>query len=300
MSIGEYLRQSRQGRRLTLGEVSEALHIRVEYLEALEADAWDKLPGDVYGLGFLRSYARYLELDADALVEYRKRLIQRAAPAAKDSARLPSVPSRRERRLAKAKIQPQGSSRSRRSARGLRPSSPEPRVSSRSVWGAAIVLAALFAIGLYKLPKAPSHDAVAPTHRPVPHHRHVKAPRAPTRPRSIASHHAHHQSAPPIATVRLAANNPATGQLLYSVNQTPVSVTVTFTGPCWTEEWINGATSNPYGHVYAAGQRLAISATHSVALKFGTRFVNLMVNGTAVSLPDPTIHVLTVTFRHIS
>lgn len=301
MSIGEYLRQSRQARRLSLTDVSSALHIRVEYLEALETDAWDKLPGEVYGLGFLRSYARYLELDAEALVEYRKRLSRKEMPVAREQVRTPSLPSRRARRRAPSKRQ--GDLSRREARRGT--SGAESRVSSGAVIGAAVILAALFVVGLYKLPKAPHHLAASSTTH-VAHRTHARSVPRKTQPRPTAPAHSpshrvvSHPASAPQVEVRLASNNLAAGQVVYTVNQTPVKVTASFTGPCWTEEWINGTTSNPYGHVFTAGQQVTLTGAQSVAFKFGTRYVDLKVNGTAVSLPDPTIHVLTITFRHIS
>ncbi|KKM13109.1 hypothetical protein SY88_00715 [Clostridiales bacterium PH28_bin88] len=71
--IGEQLRQARTAKGLSLGQVEEATKIRVRYLEALEHGDYDVLPGRVYTVGFLRSYARYLDLDAESLVNrYRK------------------------------------------------------------------------------------------------------------------------------------------------------------------------------------------------------------------------------------
>jgi cytoskeleton protein RodZ len=67
-SVGDALRTTR----LRLGEdvrtVAAVLRIRPEHLEALEEGAIDKLPGRTYALGFLRSYADYLGLDADEAV----------------------------------------------------------------------------------------------------------------------------------------------------------------------------------------------------------------------------------------
>jgi cytoskeleton protein RodZ len=67
-SVGDALRATR----LRLGEdvrtVAAVLRIRPEHLEALEEGALDKLPGRTYALGFLRSYADYLGLDADEAV----------------------------------------------------------------------------------------------------------------------------------------------------------------------------------------------------------------------------------------
>lgn len=62
-SLGDTLREARQHRGLSLGEVESATRIRKKYLEALETGDFEALPAPVYVKGFLRTYARYLGLD---------------------------------------------------------------------------------------------------------------------------------------------------------------------------------------------------------------------------------------------
>jgi cytoskeleton protein RodZ len=72
--IGQRLREERVARGVELAEVTEHTKIRAQYLRALEEERWDALPGAAYARGFLRTYAEFLGLDADALVgEYRLR-----------------------------------------------------------------------------------------------------------------------------------------------------------------------------------------------------------------------------------
>jgi cytoskeleton protein RodZ len=78
--IGETLRKARGARGLTLAKVSEDTKIRARYLQALEAEDWDAMPAPAYARGFLRTYASYLGLDADALVEELRRGEPAAAP----------------------------------------------------------------------------------------------------------------------------------------------------------------------------------------------------------------------------
>ena len=64
--------ESLRGRRIECGldvdYVAEILRIRPAVLAAIEAGDFDQLPGPAYAVGFVRSYATYLGLDADALV----------------------------------------------------------------------------------------------------------------------------------------------------------------------------------------------------------------------------------------
>ncbi|MCL1791007.1 MAG: DUF4115 domain-containing protein [Peptococcaceae bacterium] len=65
---GGYLRNARQTQGLTLADVEDVTKIRRTYLQAIEEEAYNELPGDAYVRGFLRNYARTLGLDPDEVV----------------------------------------------------------------------------------------------------------------------------------------------------------------------------------------------------------------------------------------
>ncbi len=72
--IGGSLREARLKRNLTPADVQKAIRIRDRYLQALEEERWELLPGDAYVKGFLRTYADYLGLDGSLYVdEYNNR-----------------------------------------------------------------------------------------------------------------------------------------------------------------------------------------------------------------------------------
>lgn len=73
LTLGEKLKKLRGDFRMSLQDVSKATRIQVKYLELLEGGAYEKLPADVYVRGFLRSYARYLNIDEQALVKLYER-----------------------------------------------------------------------------------------------------------------------------------------------------------------------------------------------------------------------------------
>lgn len=64
-SVGEFFRQVRETKGLTLDEVAIKTRIHPEYLKALEESNFAKLPEQVFAKGFVRSYARSLGLDED-------------------------------------------------------------------------------------------------------------------------------------------------------------------------------------------------------------------------------------------
>ncbi|MCO5200937.1 MAG: helix-turn-helix domain-containing protein, partial [Chloroflexi bacterium] len=67
--IGETLRLTREHRGLSIEQVAQDTRISVRFLEALEAEQFDELPAPVYVRGFLRSYANYLKIDAQPLLD---------------------------------------------------------------------------------------------------------------------------------------------------------------------------------------------------------------------------------------
>ena len=72
-SVGLILKNARSKRKRDLQRIADKLRIRVQYLEALENGDYKAFPGQVYAMGFLKSYADFLGLDVDALVERYKK-----------------------------------------------------------------------------------------------------------------------------------------------------------------------------------------------------------------------------------
>ena len=81
LPIGEVLKRTRARLELDIDTVERETKVRAKYLRALEHEEWGTLPGPTYAKGYLRTYASYLGLDADALVDEYRRTIERS-PAA--------------------------------------------------------------------------------------------------------------------------------------------------------------------------------------------------------------------------
>src|SRR5690242_13583561 len=75
-SVGALLRQSRQGFGRDVGQIGAALRIRASHLQAIEDGRYEELPGGTYAIGFIRTYAEYLGLDAPELVRRFKQEIE--------------------------------------------------------------------------------------------------------------------------------------------------------------------------------------------------------------------------------
>lgn len=66
--IGQHLRQRREARRISVAQAANVLHIRMRYVEAMEAGTFDAFPSPAQARGFLGSYAQYLGLPLEPLL----------------------------------------------------------------------------------------------------------------------------------------------------------------------------------------------------------------------------------------
>ena len=93
--FGERLKREREMREVSMDELTKATRISRRFIEALENEDWEKLPGGIFGHGFVRSIARYLGLDEEALLgEYdlaRIEKVQSAPPKLEE--RIPPLPT---------------------------------------------------------------------------------------------------------------------------------------------------------------------------------------------------------------
>jgi cytoskeleton protein RodZ len=125
--VGKKLHEARIRKKLSLQEIEDATKIRGRYLQAIENDEWDQLPGDIYARAFIRTYGRYLGLDGDRLAEDQRR----SRGAARPGERLPRVDPK-PRRVTRARH---------RRRLGI-----SPRVAVVAVTG--LVVAALLVVGI--------------------------------------------------------------------------------------------------------------------------------------------------------
>lgn len=94
---GQLLAAARNEHHMSVGDVANRLKLSVAQVQALEADAYDRLPGPVFVRGFMRNYARLVGLDGEHLLRAVK------LPADADEARerpekSVELPLQRERR----------------------------------------------------------------------------------------------------------------------------------------------------------------------------------------------------------
>ena len=69
ISVGETLRQAREAASYSIAYVSGQTHLPEEVIVALENNQFEELAGEVFVRGYIRSYARLLEIDAQPLID---------------------------------------------------------------------------------------------------------------------------------------------------------------------------------------------------------------------------------------
>src|ERR1700681_4867511 len=67
-TFGDNLKREREMRGVSLDEISAATRIATRFLQAIENEQWDVLPGGVFNRGFVRAVAHYLGLDEESIM----------------------------------------------------------------------------------------------------------------------------------------------------------------------------------------------------------------------------------------
>ena len=73
--VGESLKKSRIDQKIEIDQVVKDLHISLEMLSKIESDDFQDDDNLTYVVGYVRTYASYLELDADEVIKYFRKQI---------------------------------------------------------------------------------------------------------------------------------------------------------------------------------------------------------------------------------
>ena len=107
-TVGMFLKYTRMKQKKSIEAVSDALCIRKIYIQALEEDDYETLSPVPYGIGFVRSYAKYLGLNPDKIAQYYKQQAtpqkEKQAPVVVTTHPEKTMPSRRQIYIALAAI----------------------------------------------------------------------------------------------------------------------------------------------------------------------------------------------------
>jgi len=76
-AVGEQLALARQARGLEVQDIAQALKLGPRQVEALEQGAWQALPGQTFTRGFVRNYARLVQIDPAPLMAQLDAILER-------------------------------------------------------------------------------------------------------------------------------------------------------------------------------------------------------------------------------
>ena len=76
--LGAKLREAREKRGFSIGEVAERLKLPARQIEGLESGNYENMPELVFVRGFLRTYGRFLDLDENEVAAYLDRIMPQA------------------------------------------------------------------------------------------------------------------------------------------------------------------------------------------------------------------------------
>jgi len=79
-SLGQIFRAAREKHGYSVKEIAEETKIGSRYLNALEEDSFTVFPSQTHITGFIRSYAKYLDLDPERMIDIYKRILIQEAP----------------------------------------------------------------------------------------------------------------------------------------------------------------------------------------------------------------------------
>src|SRR3990172_8580772 len=81
MTIGEFLAENRRKQGKSIRDVEKATKIAGKYIEAIENNQFDAIPGNVYAKGFIRNYADFLGVEFEPLLrQFRLEFEEKKTP----------------------------------------------------------------------------------------------------------------------------------------------------------------------------------------------------------------------------
>jgi cytoskeleton protein RodZ len=263
-SIGETLRRERTKRGLDLKSVSNELKISLKFLEAIETEAFDKLPGGMFTKSFVRQYSRYLRLDEDDMVTELDRVLEPTPSALPKAAAEIEVPRVEEWQA----------------------------LNDRFSWSsslpalAMVVVVMLVCSGVYswwqksKASASTAAQTAAVTHTAQAHPQALDP--APPQPASPPASHQDIGSAdrPAPESAPAVPNSPAPA-VTPPAAPGPVHVELTASEPVWVLVQTDGKYS--FSGTLEANQTRAVDATAKVVLRIGNAGgVNITLNGKVI------------------
>jgi len=181
-TLGKYLKQQRESKKISLREVAKSTKVRETILKAIEEDQHHLLPPTTYVKGFLLSYAKYLHLNPkDVLLRYERALkgepiTSPPLPPAKPEQEVPPPPPPKPKEEVSPPPPPPSSPETKREFPLLRRRTPKQKIlwntKQMGVVGGVILVSLIIFYFFYpypsKLPIAPVPEKPVIEEKPSP------------------------------------------------------------------------------------------------------------------------------------
>ena len=69
ITVGRYFQKSREEKKVSLESIARETRIKRDFLQAIEEDSFQLIPCETYVRGFIRSYAKFMRLNAEELID---------------------------------------------------------------------------------------------------------------------------------------------------------------------------------------------------------------------------------------
>jgi cytoskeletal protein RodZ len=284
--VGDLLRAEREQQGMSISDVEKETSIRALYIESMEKGDFSALPGAAYTKGFLRNYANFLGLEADAIIaQYNSEQgisTPAAEPAAGNTAVSPASQGRdSHERVSILDLEPQS---------GYINQGGDSSGGGHIVRNLAIGVVAFLVLAggaAILLGDDNGSETADRTSVQAQETKEEPQPAAPTQPAQPAQPAQPTQPAQPKAEAKPAApEKPASDGL---------EISARFNDRCWTEAEVDGAII--FEGIVEKGQTMTWSGKNKVALSFGNAgAVELTENGKLVGAAGNFGEVVTKSF----
>lgn len=305
-TLGKYLKNQRESKKISLREVSKNTRVRENLLRAIEEDQYHLLPAATYIKGFLFAYAKYLRIDPhDVLLRYER--VLKGEPATPPSPE-PQKPKEKikppEPRKPKEKISPAEppkskqeipsteSGKTKEKISPTRPSKPKQKVlwNTKQTWVVGgVIVASLIVFYLFfpyssKSPIEPGPEKPV-LEKPIPEKPVVeeKPPLAPSPPAAATT------SIPPLTPSPPASTTPSvTEKKTFSIQLKAVEET-------WVSLQVDDQSEKEM--TFKAGEGISVQASNRIRIIVGNAGgLDLILDGKPLDKFGKSGEVLTLLF----
>ncbi|MGZ3569495.1 MAG: helix-turn-helix domain-containing protein [Thermodesulfobacteriota bacterium] len=289
-TLGSYLKNQRESKKISLREVAKNTRVREHILKAIEEDRYELLPPYTYVKGFLSAYAKYLKLDeSEVLLRYER--VLKGEPVAPPLAELPkpAPPPPKPPKPAPPSPKPK------EEISATKPSKPRKKIewNTKQTWVIAGVIAASLVLFYFFSPYSPRPPESVPE-RPAPEKAAIEEePAAPTPP--IAAVTSVPKEKPVIEGKESVAPSSPVASTTSIPEKKPLSLQLKAVEETWVRLDVDDQSGK--GMILKPGEGISVQASNRIRMILGNAGgLDLTLNGKKLEKFGKSGEVLTLIF----